>query len=848
MPVTIKTNELNARSGETGEFVGIDAVTDKTTEQRVAEITAASNVEQTKIQQKGTEVLDSLPDEYTDLINEVDEIKSALGIPAEETLTLTEIRGKFIHKDRSIRDTSGTFCYTTPVEINDGDSVSITGMGSVNISAITETDASGNIINIIDVYSADSVMETLKYTATKHEYISFSYNYSALTTIKLQRAGTLFDSVLTLEKAGNNYVEKFVNDIYKFSDGYYQYNTGNFITNTTLFRYKVIPVDPSKDKFLKYSYTIESSSSPIYIACFLTGVGSGSLTGARLTYTTAGTFSGEIPVPENAASLVLSLRSTNYSWKFYLREAHEGKTFDTLMDMASSGATGETRVGGYIFQNKAENPEILYQNQHGYNQSYYSANETVGQFKCISDQKPPILDGVFNQLESEEIDFTPTDSRYTRIVCGKDWDDNFFVSYESSNQNGTPGAEVNCKLEMTRDFVTFTPVMRGADNTSLPDVPYVAGAQHLKFLSVKQFSNGDYLIVANGQTANDTFATVYFRMSADRSSVAECEYTAFDGTVKPMEDEFAGGAYDWHVDVKGNRAIATTYGTRQPDTDYGRVWYTEDCGKTWKQVFQTNTHYQDGVDSDDSAVTQTHTHGVMLDPYANRMFVICGEDNRNIFWNDHGLDANNDNWNVIPIRNAMKGVSQIASFTQVVNGFAFDKSLIFGSDNPNFGCLYRINKLDGNVYSEIEIAHEILPNYFTGNTYYCGGEIFRRDLRTPMFFCMTRENNMPTEAQNELLNEMHKGRVIASYDGINFAEVWLDNTYGAHSVYFGGAVTTKNFSYCTRGMNCYLLKNGDAVIKYSGRENYFFGGDNYPTGYSNGCCKVLWLKNAEQFV
>lgn len=78
MPITIRTNELNARSGETGEFIGIDAVTDKTTEQRVAEITAASNTEQAKIQQKGAAVLDSIPDEYTELAGEVDDLKNAV--------------------------------------------------------------------------------------------------------------------------------------------------------------------------------------------------------------------------------------------------------------------------------------------------------------------------------------------------------------------------------------------------------------------------------------------------------------------------------------------------------------------------------------------------------------------------------------------------------------------------------------------------------------------------------------------------------------------------------------------------------------------------------------------------
>jgi hypothetical protein len=187
---------------------------------------------------------------------------------------------------------------------------------------------------------------------------------------------------------------------------------------------------------------------------------------------------------------------------------------------------------------------------------------------------------------------------------------------------------------------------------------------------------------------------------------------------------------------------------------------------------------------------------------------------------------------------------------QVVNGYPFPDSIVFGSDNGGVGCIYRINKLDGGGYSLVEPAHEFLPNKFGGSVFYCAADLSRRDMNAPLLMCETRESARLTEENNELLNLYNKARVVATYNGIDFEEIWTDDTYGTHDAYINGSIVQRNYSYCTRGMNCWLLKNGDAVIKYSGRDYYYFGGDPMfsVVGQSNGSCKIRWIKNVGAYI
>lgn len=522
--------------------------------------------------------------------------------------------------------------------------------------------------------------------------------------------------------------------------------------------------------------------------------------------------------------------------------------FATFKEMLDSKFVGIGRVGGTLFRNVVASPFIKMNREDAYDSDYFDINSSIKQYQTINKQNVVVHGLSMNNIGGDEIDFTPSEVGFTRIIVGKDSDDTFFVSYVPSKKDGSnSGSFIYSILEKTKDFVTFEPVWKDYRNSKVNalKIPNI-GAIDVKI--VKQFSNGNYIIGAKCYRVDLVETTTnFFIMNKNMTNIALIQYTDPDGNVVDMKDPNAGDIYDWHVDVKGSSCIVSTYGTRKPETCLGDVWYTEDSGRNWKKVFRMTNHYQDGVE-DGVIITQTHVHGVMIDPYDNRIFVFAGEDNRNIFWSDKGINTTDNDWNVIPIRE--KKIYPFQAFTQVVNGFAFRDCIVFGSDNPNIGVVFRINKLDDGSYSDIEAAYEFHPNAFSGNTYYCGAEMYRRDMRTPLLFCETRENCMTTETENEQLNYKHRARVLATYDGINFKEVWKDSTYGLHDTTIDGTKVQRNYAYCTRGMNCYLLNNGDAVIKYSGRDWYLFGGKPILSvvGYSNGSCKVRIIKNAERYL
>lgn len=516
----------------------------------------------------------------------------------------------------------------------------------------------------------------------------------------------------------------------------------------------------------------------------------------------------------------------------------EIKDFNTLKELAVSQRTGLNRVGGYLLRNIVEHPYASNLTQEAHQDPYYDVNYTVGKYDVVNEQNIVEHKNIMNNCRSEEIDFTPEDG-FVRIIVGKNSDDVFFVAHVASNRLGVFGDPAYDSLETTTDFVNFTTILRGSTSSG-SDGLVIPNITNVKVKCVKEFSDGHYIVALNAlDTVNNTNYTRFYRMTHDFSQIDLMSYINFNNQTVDMIDENATEVYDWSIFVSGNKALVTTYGSRNPLTDYGRVWYTENSGYNWKQIFQTSTHLP--------AQTQAHTHGVIIDPYTGRLYVLVGEHYSSIWYSDKGYNTTNSDWTQIDLTS--KPVYDFQTGIQVVNGYPFKESVIFGSDNEGVGCVYRMNKKDNGSLSDPESAHEFLPNKFNG-TFYCAAEMSRRDDKTPLLMCETHENAMLTEGNNELLNFYHKARVLATYDGINFTEVWSDDTYGTHNVYINDQIVERDFSLCTRGMNCYLLKNGDAVIKYSGRDYYYFGGDPMfsVSGLSNGCSKVKIIKNVEKYL
>ena len=74
MPITIKAANVKYKDSS-GNYVGVNSVSDNTTAEQIAQIETAASVQKDAIEDKGEEVLASIPSDYTALSEEVDTLK-----------------------------------------------------------------------------------------------------------------------------------------------------------------------------------------------------------------------------------------------------------------------------------------------------------------------------------------------------------------------------------------------------------------------------------------------------------------------------------------------------------------------------------------------------------------------------------------------------------------------------------------------------------------------------------------------------------------------------------------------------------------------------------------------------
>ena len=585
------------------------------------------------------------------------------------------------------------------------------------------------------------------------------------------------------------------------------------------------------------------------------------------------TINSRVYLPARTAKVVISLHSAaiNVSYFYFNTRKNIGyvekNEFNTMREMAESTAKGLISVGGMQFRSKVSSPEPRYRTSAGVqngNLRYFAANTSFKQYESLADSRF-IEDGILDGNIGEEIDFTP-EAGYMRKIVGKGEDDKFYICFYPTNHWADASSNwARTILEVTTDFVSFESIFRGF-NDSVDDGITIANIAINDIKIVKECADGSLIVGCKytdvslpatdelGNTNYNVFLGL-IRISADRQSATICTGTDIDGNASRVIGSHGladGGTtyvtanmYDWSLQVYGQKVLMTEYGSRDSlHDDWGRVWYSEDCGVTWKEVFQTRNHISEGVS--DGISQPSHTHGIMIDPYSDTIWVIVGETNRNLFYTDKGMQAGDADWTCLPIREQLI-LPQLA-YMQVVNGYPFKDRIVFGSDNSGIGALYAINRLADGGFSEIEIAHEILPFNFNG-TSYCAAAQSRRDVNSPALLCVTRENQASTEAQNEVFMRQHLGRVIATWDGIKFFEIWHDNSYGQHPAKVGGVMTTKNYAYCTRDMQAWLTKSGDLVVKYAGRDYFYYGGADYSSlAYGDFCSRCYIIRNAERYL
>lgn len=78
MSVTLKQGLVKYKDPASGQYVGINVLSDNTTANQIASITSAGTSQIQAIQNKGAETIASIPVDYTNLSNEVNDLKSAI--------------------------------------------------------------------------------------------------------------------------------------------------------------------------------------------------------------------------------------------------------------------------------------------------------------------------------------------------------------------------------------------------------------------------------------------------------------------------------------------------------------------------------------------------------------------------------------------------------------------------------------------------------------------------------------------------------------------------------------------------------------------------------------------------
>lgn len=787
-------------------------------------------------------VVNYLSDELAKMANSINTATKDNGISeifAFKEIHPIENNGKFFTYDGNILTTSQPFCITEPIKLEAGDAILITASSSAICSLVTEVTKEGDFIKSLVVGDNNEISKG--FIAPSPMYVSLSYNYDNSKKITL---GTT---------RGRGYVASIIS-MTDLEDRYYDYAQKAYFAGNGIWKSKTIEIaDNAMITFGTQSPVVSSNTALLTFlnaeGDYITHVKGFSQTSLRLDGSITAPFGTRYIVVQNTSAyinqttIIISTPTTT----------SVNDRYDTFRDLVYN-YTQEGRVGvsAKLYAN-AVDLHIPMRKEEGLTYPFFDVNTAISQYE--TEDKRVLTDGLLQQCGAE-ISFSPEDSNYTRIVIGKDSEDIFYVAYlEAQGKNGSSAQR---KLEYTADFKEFKTLWK--DSTlSQGEGLIVPNIGNIKPLQIREMADGSLIVAvdfydfsesgtdnAGNKGANSYLG--YFRINAEKTSIVQCvgidlqgKESKVIGTHEALNGYYVkAGCYDWHMSVHGSKILVSEYGSRDPLTDWGRVWYSEDNGLTWREVFRAIDHYQDGVGEE--TITQTHIHGVMIDTYTDNLFVIAGENNSNIFYSsDKGKI-----WQVIPIRRQLLD-NQNLTYMQVVNGMPFKNCIIFGSDLMNFGGFLRLNRLKDGGFSELEYAYAAYPFKYAG-TKYCAGGAYRRDMSTPFLMCITRENMESTESANEGLMQSHLGRIVASYDGYKFYEIWKDDTYGSHSVIVKGEQAARNFCYCTRDMTAWLCNNGNLVLKYAGREHVYLGSTDYTAGYGDFCSRVKIFKKVENLL
>lgn len=399
-------------------------------------------------------------------------------------------------------------------------------------------------------------------------------------------------------------------------------------------------------------------------------------------------------------------------------------------------------------------------------------------------------------------DFSTLGQTYYRMVIGVDSEGWIYISQKKYANKSTDN---NVNIYKTKDFKEFELFKSNSGG-----------------LQLIELENGE-LCFATHEVESEG-GTSYIRCNV---YVTENNKKTFAKKFHMTQIEQYNPAYpwSWSMQNRGNVVAVSEYGTHGK---CGNVWYSRDYGKSFYKVFDLRNVATD--------VPNAHVHGVCVDPYFDRLYIIngdgapatsadlLGKNPRVWYWDYQGENLSNSladtiKWNYIAVGEDVS----LGEGCQFVNGYALKDCIVLFSDGKNNG-IFRINRGKKEDTPTIDFAHHL--GIETDFTKWCGGNMYQRDSNSPLLICGIREYsndlnvgdaNNPSGKPNTY-NEV-RSCIWSTYDGIHFTKIWEDDTYGEYDVFYSGGVSEKRMlAKCGRDMSVYHLPNGKVVLKYIGRD------------------------------
>lgn len=408
-------------------------------------------------------------------------------------------------------------------------------------------------------------------------------------------------------------------------------------------------------------------------------------------------------------------------------------------------------------------------------------------------------------------DFSTLSSTYWREVIGVDSEGWIYCAQRKYANISNSGGYVN--IYKTKDFETFEIFKENSCGHQIIELEN--GELCLATYEVERVDNTDYI-------------RCFIYVTTNHKTQFEKKFACTQ-----ISQYTPASPWSWGIQSRGSVVVVGEYGQHG---QCGKVWYSRDYGQNFYEVFDLRDKARD--------VPHAHVHGVCIDPYFDRLYIINGDGapsttpelkgkNPRIWWWDYnGETLSNSLKNTIEWKYIAVGEDiSLGAGLQFVNGYALKDCVILCSDGANNG-IFRINRKTKEDVPTIDFAHHL--GIETGYTQFCGGNMFKKDENSPLFICVIREYSCdlnPDDANNPSgkpnTYKDVKSRVYSTYDGLHFEEVWIDNTYGEYTVHYSnGTSEQRNLAKCGRDMSIFQLPDGKILLKYLGRDFQYVAYNN----------------------